>query len=85
MRKTVKVDNDKLIQIKYIDDKDWGNLKEKIENGPLRVHTYMVYLNVESVLDTIMNYVIDPVAVSPSRNRTVNAGRHGNVLSMVAP
>ena len=35
----------------------------------------MVYLNVESDMDTIMDYIIDPVAGSPSRNRTVN----GNV------
>ena len=26
-------------------------MKEKIENGPLRVRTYMVYLNVESDMD----------------------------------
>ena len=32
----------------------------------------MVYLNVESDIDTIMDYIIDPVAGSPSRNRTVN-------------
>ena len=75
MRKTVDVENDKVTQIKYISDKDWGSMKEKIENGPLRVRTYMVYLNVESDMDTIMDYIIDPVAGGPSRNRVVN----GNV------
>ena len=30
MRKTVDVDNDKVIQVKHIGDKDWGNMKEKI-------------------------------------------------------
>ena len=35
--KTVDVENDKVIQIKYTGDKDWGSMKEKIENGPLRV------------------------------------------------
>ena len=30
MRKTVDVDNDKVIQTKYIGDKDWGNLKRKL-------------------------------------------------------
>ena len=48
VRKTVYVENDKVIQIKYIGDNDWGSLKEKIENGPLIVRTYMIYLNVES-------------------------------------
>ena len=33
MGKTVDVDKDKVIQIKYIGNKDWGNLKEKSENG----------------------------------------------------
>ena len=60
MRKTVDVENGKVIQIKYIGDKDWGSMKEKIENGPLRVRTYMVYLNVERHMDTIMDYIIDP-------------------------
>ena len=32
----------------------------------------MVYLNVESDMDTIMDYIIDSVASSPSRNKTVN-------------
>ena len=54
-------------------------MKEKIENGPLRVRTYMVYLNVESDVDTIMDYIIDPVAGSPSRNKVVN----GNVCMRV--
>ena len=54
-------------------------MKEKIENGPLRVRAYMVYLNVESDMDAIMDYIIDPVAGSPSRNRTVN----GNVCMHV--
>ena len=39
----------------------------------------MVYLNVESDMDTIMDYIIDPVAGSPSRNKTVN----GNVCMHV--
>ena len=39
----------------------------------------MVYLNVESDMDTIMDYIIDPVAGSPRRNRTVN----GNVYMRV--
>ena len=75
VRKTMDVENDKVIQIKYIGDKDWGKTNEKIENGPLRVHTHMVYLNVESDMDAIMDYIIDPVAGCPSRNRVVN----GNV------
>ena len=79
MRKTVDADSDKIIQIKYIGDKDWGSLKEKIENGPLRVRTLMVYLNVESDMDTIMDYIIDPVAGSPGKNRSVN----GNVCMHV--
>ena len=29
MRKTVDVDNDKVIQIRYIGDKGWGDLKEQ--------------------------------------------------------
>ena len=53
MRKTVDVESDKVTQIKYIGDKDWGSMKEKIEN-------------------MIMEYIIDPVAGSPSRNRVVN-------------
>ena len=61
MRKTVHIDNDKVIQIKYIGDKGWGDLQERIENGPLTVRTYMVYWNVESDMDAIMNYIIDPV------------------------
>ena len=40
-----------------------------------KIKTFIVYLNVESDMDTIMDYIIDPVAGSPSRNRTVN----GNV------
>ena len=60
-------------------DENWGNLKEKIENGPKKVRTLMVYLNVESDMDTIMDYIIDPVAGSPSRHRTVN----GNVCMHV--
>ena len=79
MRKTVDVDTNKVIQVKYIGDENWGNLKEKIENGPKKVRTFMVYLNVESDMDTIMDYIIDPVAGSPSRNRTVN----GNVCMHV--
>ena len=43
-------------------------MKEKLENGPLTVRAYMVYLNVESDMDN----VIDPVAGSPTRNRMVN-------------
>ena len=39
----------------------------------------MVYLNVESDMDTIMDYIIDPVDGSPSRNRTVN----GNMCTRV--
>ena len=54
-------------------------MKEKIANGPLRVRTYMVYPNVESDVDTIMDYTVDPVAGSPNRNRTVN----GNVCTHV--
>ena len=46
MRKTVDVDTNKVIQVKYIGDENWGNLKEKIENGPKKVKTFMVYLNV---------------------------------------
>ena len=78
-RKAVDVDNDKIFQIKHIGDKDWGNRKEKVENGPLRVRTYMIYLHVESDMDKIMDYVIDPVAGSRSRNLTVN----GNVCMHV--
>ena len=37
-------------------------MKEKIENGPKKVRTFMVYLKVESDMDTIMDYIIDPVA-----------------------
>ena len=69
MRKTVDVDSNKVTQVKYIGDKDWGNLKEKIENGSKKVKTFMVYLNVESDMDTSMDYIIDPVAGSPSWNR----------------
>ena len=65
--------------MKYIGDKDWGNLKEKIENGLKKGKTFMVYLNVESDMDTIMDYIIDPVAGSPSRNGIVN----GNVCMHV--
>ena len=55
-------------------------MKEKIENGPLRVCAHMVYLNVESGMDAMMDYIIDPVAGSPSsRNRTAN----GNVCMHV--
>ena len=57
MRKTVDVDTNKVIQVKYIGDENWGNLKEKIENGPKKVRTFMVYLNVESDMDTIMAYI----------------------------
>ena len=32
----------------------------------------MVYLNVESHMDTIADYIIDPVAGCPSRNRVVS-------------
>ena len=53
MRKTVDVDTNKVIQVKYIGDENWGNLKEKIENGPKKVRTFMVYLNVESDMDTM--------------------------------
>ena len=35
---------------------------EKIEKGPLRVRTPMVYLNVESDVNMIMDYIIDLVA-----------------------
>ena len=42
-------------------------MKEKVENGALRAHTRMVYLNVESDMDTIMDCIIDPVAGSPDR------------------
>ena len=56
MRKTVDVDTNKVIQVKHIGDENWGNLKEKIENGPKKVKTFMVYLNVESDMDTIMDY-----------------------------
>ena len=38
-RKTVDVDTNKVIQVKYLGDKDWGNLKEMIENGPKKVKT----------------------------------------------
>ena len=79
MRKTVDVDTNRVIQVKYIGDENWGNMKEKIENGPKKVRTFMVYLNVESDVDTIMDYIIDPVAGSPSRNKTVN----GNVCMHV--
>ena len=79
MRKTVDVDTNKVIQVKYIGSENWGNMKEKIENGPKKVRTFMVYLNVESDMDTIMDYIIDPVAGSPSRNKTVN----GNVCMHV--
>ena len=79
MRKTVDADTNKVIQVKYIGDENWGNLKEKIENGPKKVRTFMVYLNVESDMDTIMDYIIDPVAGSPNRNKTVN----GNVCMHV--
>ena len=79
MRKTVDVDTNRVIQVKYIGDENWGNMKEKIENGPKKVRTFMVYLNVESDMDTIMDYIIDPVAGSPSRNKTVN----GNVCMHV--
>ena len=83
MRKTVDVDTNKVIEVKYIGDKNWGNLEEKIENGPKKVRTFMVYLNVETQLesdmDTIMDFIIDPVAGSPSRNKTVN----GNVCMHV--
>ena len=79
MRKTVDVDTNKVIQAKYIGDENWGNLKEKIKDGPKKVKTFMVYLNIESDLDTIMDYIIDPVAGSPSRHRTVN----GNVCMHV--
>ena len=43
MRKAVDVENNKVVQVKYIGDKDWASMKEKIENGPLRVRTFMVY------------------------------------------
>ena len=66
------VENNNVIQVKYIGDKDLGSMKEKIENGPSRIRTHMVYLNVESDMDTIMDYIIDLVAGSPSRNETVN-------------
>ena len=79
MRKTVDADSNRVIQVKYIGDENWGNMKEKIENGPKKVRTFMVYLNVESDMDTIMDYIIDPVAGSPSRNKTVN----GNVCMHV--
>ena len=79
MRKTVDVDTNKVIQVKHIGSENWGNMKEKIENGPKKVRTFMVYLNVESDMDTIMDYIIDPVAGSPSRNKTVN----GNVCMHV--
>ena len=59
--------------------RDWGNLKEKFKDGPKKVKTFMVYLNVESDMDTIMDYIIHPVAGSPSRNRIVN----GNVCMHV--
>ena len=39
----------------------------------------MVYLNMESDMDTIKDYIIDLVAGSPNRNRTVN----GNVCMHV--
>ena len=51
MRKTVDVESDKVTQIKYIGDKGWGSMKERIDNDPLRVRTYMMYLNVESDMD----------------------------------
>ena len=54
MRKTVDVDTNRVIQVKYIGDENWGNVKEKIENGPKKVRTFMVYLNVESDMDTKM-------------------------------
>ena len=74
MRKTVDVDTNKVIQVKYIGDENWGNLKEKIENGPKKVKTFMVYLNVESDMDTIMDYIIDPVAGSPTVALRANQG-----------
>ena len=49
MRKTVHVDNDKVIQSKYIGDKGWGDLTEIIANGPLRVRTYMVFLKLRAI------------------------------------
>ena len=78
-RKTADVDTNKVIQVKYIGSENRGNMKEKIENGPKKVRTFMVYLNVESDMDTIMDYIIDPVAGGPSRNKTVN----GNVCMHV--
>ena len=50
MRKTVDVENvnDKVIQIKYIGDKDWGKHEGEEREWPfLRERIYMVYLNVE--------------------------------------
>ena len=52
VRKTVDGDTNKVIQVKYIGDENWGHLKEKIENGPNKVKTFMVYLNVESDMET---------------------------------
>ena len=54
-------------------------MKEKIENGPKKIKTFMVYLKVESDMDTIMDYIIDLVAGGPSRSGTVN----GNVCMHV--
>ena len=54
MRKTIDVDTNKVIQVKYIGDKEWGSVK-KIENGPLRGKTFMVYLNVESDVERIID------------------------------
>ena len=36
MRTTVHVENNKVIQVKYVEDKGWGSTKEKIENGPFK-------------------------------------------------
>ena len=68
--------NDKVIQIKYIfiGDKDWGSMKEEIENGPSSLKFKVPYLHGDT--GTIMDSIIDPVG-SPSRNKVVS----GNVCT----
>ena len=68
-----------MIQVKYIGDKDWDNLKEKIHERLVWVKTHIVYLNFENDMDTIMDYMIDFVPGSPSRNKVVI----GNVCMQV--
>ena len=50
-----------------------GDASRRRSTEDLLAHAHMVYLHFKRDMDTIMDYIIDAVAGSPSRNRVVNS------------